>query len=150
MSYTLSPSLLNIGPVPSASGGYGDVYEGTFNRTKVCIKRVPMYIKDDQQKGAKVHCRSSHLPRSSSLTKPIPSQTFCQEAVTWKHLIHPNIVPLLGVTITPFQLISNWMSGGDLPEYLKKNSGANRLGLVGVPSVVFIPRSLQLPAIRRD
>lgn len=48
----------------------------------------------------------------------------------WKHLIHPNILPLLGITITPFQLISNWMPGGDLPEYLKKNPNANRLVLV--------------------
>jgi len=51
----------------------------------------------------------------------------------WKRLTHSNIVPLLGVTITPFQLISDWMSGGDLPEYLKKHSDVNRLDLVGGP-----------------
>ena len=39
----------------------------------------------------------------------------------WKHLTHPNIVPLLGVTVSPFQLISTWMSGGDLPGYIEKN-----------------------------
>ena len=40
----------------------------------------------------------------------------------WKHLRHPNVLPLLGVTMTPkFQLISNWMSGGDLPGYIEKN-----------------------------
>ena len=50
----------------------------------------------------------------------------------WKYLTHPNIVPLLGVTTTPFQLISNWMSGGDLPGYIKKNPDADRLKLVGV------------------
>ena len=49
----------------------------------------------------------------------------------WKRLTHPNILPLLGVTITPFQLVSNWMSGGDLPEYIKKYPDADRLGLVG-------------------
>ena len=53
---------------------------------------------------------------------------------------HPNVLPLLGVTVTPLQLVSNWMSGGDLPDYLRKNPGADRLGLVRVPSVVPIPR----------
>ena len=51
----------------------------------------------------------------------------------WKYLTHPNIVPLLGVSTTPFQLISNWMSGGDLPGYIEKNPDADRLKLVGVP-----------------
>lgn len=44
--------------------------------------------------------------------------------------MHPNIVPLLGSTITPFQLISDWMPGGDLLEYIKNNPDAYRLGLV--------------------
>ena len=51
----------------------------------------------------------------------------------WKYLTHPNIVPLLGVSTTPFQLISNWMSGGDLPGYIKENPDADRLKLVGAP-----------------
>jgi len=57
----------------------------------------------------------------------------------WKHLTHPNIVPLRGVTIDRFQLISDWMSCGDLPDYIGGNPNANRLRLVGVPPVVFIP-----------
>ena len=52
----------------------------------------------------------------------------------WKHLTHPNVLPLLGVTITPLQLISDLMPGGDLPRYVKNNPDANLLGLVGVPS----------------
>jgi len=51
----------------------------------------------------------------------------------WKYLADPNILPLLGVTITPFQLVSSWMAGGDLPEYIKKNPGAGRRGVVGIP-----------------
>ena len=83
------------------------------------------------------------LPPLSLSTITNEIQIFCQEAVVWKRLTHPNILPLLGVTITPFQLVSNWMSGGDLPDYLKKNSDADRLKLVGAPPVVSIPCSLQ-------
>jgi len=66
----------------------------------------------------------------------------------WKYLTHPNILPLLGVTLTPFQLISTWMPGGDLPEYIKKNPDVDRIGLVGALPVVFILRLLSLPDMR--
>ena len=56
----------------------------------------------------------------------------------WKHLTHPNVLPLLGVTIAPFQLISKWMPGGDLREYIEKHPDADRLELVGVHCVALI------------
>ncbi|KAF9644746.1 kinase-like protein [Thelephora ganbajun] len=96
-SYTISLHLLNISPDPFAHGSFGDVYHGTLDGTRICIKRL---------------------------------QAFCQEAVVRKRLAHPNIVPLLGITITPFHLISDWMSGGDLPEHIKNNSNADRIGLL--------------------
>ena len=66
----------------------------------------------------------------------------------WKHLTHPNILSLLGVTTTPkFQLVSNWMPGGDLPGYIKKNPNVDRLKLVGVPPIVITLCLLSLSAI---
>jgi len=67
----------------------------------------------------------------------------------WKHLTHPNIVPLLGVTTDPFQLISEWMPGGDLSSHIMRNPGVDLLGLVGVPPVVFIPRLPRSQVVRR-
>lgn len=58
-----------------------------------------------------------------------------QEAVMWKHAKHPNIVPFLGVTSDPFQLVSSWMSGGNLTDYIKKHPDADRLTLVCFPLV---------------
>ena len=55
-------------------------------------------------------------------------------AVVWKHLEHPNIVPLLGINTDPLQLVSYWMSGGDLTEYIMNHPDANRLSLVREPS----------------
>ena len=62
-------------------------------------------------------------------------QDFYEKAITWKRLKHPNIVPLLGINVTPSppQLISDWILGGNLTEYIKNNPGADRLGLVGDP-----------------
>ena len=57
-------------------------------------------------------------------------QTFRQVTVVWKHLTHPNIVPLLGVTIDPPQLISDRMPGGNLTEYIADHPDTDRIGLV--------------------
>lgn len=127
-SYTLFSSLLDVNHEPFASGGYGDVYGGTLNGSMVCIKRVRVYTEGGSQKATKVR-RQCSLP-SFIITDKI--QIFCKEAVVWKRLTHPNILPLLGTTITPLQLVSDWMPGGDLPSYLKKNPNADQVGLVGV------------------
>ena len=57
----------------------------------------------------------------------------------WKRLKHRNIVPLLGITSNPLQLISEWMPGGNLTEYIKKYPRADRLSLASIPAVVFDP-----------
>ena len=60
----------------------------------------------------------------------------------WKHLAHPNIVPLLGMTSTPLQLISKWMPNGDLTEYIEKHPNTDRLALVSVSLVSRMVRLL--------
>lgn len=55
---------------------------------------------------------------------------FCEEVVAWKHLDHRNIVPFLGATLDPPQLVSVWMPGEDLMEYVIAHPEKNRLGLV--------------------
>jgi serine/threonine protein kinase len=61
----------------------------------------------------------------------------------WKHLRHQNIVSLIGITSTPLQVVSEWMPGGDLTEYIKTHPDTDRLGLVGVlppvPNVMLTP-----------
>ena len=63
----------------------------------------------------------------------------------WRYLKHPNIAPFMGVTMSPPQLISKWLPGGNLLEYLVGHPIPDRLGLVGVPSVVAIPCLCLLP-----
>ena len=48
----------------------------------------------------------------------------------WKRLRHPNVVPFIGVTQDPMQFVSEWMPNGTLVDYIRKNPGANRIGLV--------------------
>ena len=56
---------------------------------------------------------------------------FCKEAVVWKCLDHPNVVPFWGVTFEPLQLVSEWMPGGQLRDYIRENRDTNLISLVG-------------------
>ena len=59
-------------------------------------------------------------------------QRFCREGVAWKHLRHPNILPLLGVSLNEhrFALISEWMENGNINEFIKEDHQMNRTKLV--------------------
>ena len=44
---------------------------------------------------------------------------------------YPNIVPFIGVTTDPLQIVWERMSNGTLTEFIEENPGTNRIGLVG-------------------
>ena len=50
---------------------------------------------------------------------------------------HKNIVSLLGIVVDTLQLISEWMPGGNLTDYVERRPDANKHDLVGVPLQVF-------------
>jgi hypothetical protein len=52
--------------------------------------------------------------------------------VEWKSLRHPNVLPLLGVTMTEIWpvMVSDWMVNGNINEFVKANVNADRLELV--------------------
>ena len=128
-SCTLSPGSL-LDTSPSSVPGY--TYKGTLDGSKVRIKRIRIVPKGDPQKVKGVRSRSD-VSLYWALTN---ARTFYQVVVVWNHLAHSNIVPLLGSTTDPLQLISDWMCGGHLTEYLTNHPDADRLSLVRVPSTV--------------
>jgi len=64
------------------------------------------------------------------------AQTFCKEVVTWKSLCHPNVLPLLGVTMGKklFVMVSEWMVNGNISEFTEAHRDVNRFELVGLYS----------------
>jgi len=56
--------------------------------------------------------------------------------VTWNALRHPNVLPLLGVTMgnSEFAMVSEWMTNGNINEFIKAHGDANRLELVRSPA----------------
>jgi len=64
-------------------------------------------------------------------------QKFCKEVVAWRTLQHPNVLSLIGVTMseTQFAMISDWMANGSINSFVKAHPDANQLELVGFPPV---------------
>lgn len=62
---------------------------------------------------------------------------FCREAVIWKRLSHPNLVPFLGVNKILFNLalVSEWMEHGTILRFVKNYPETNRLKLVCILSL---------------
>ena len=70
-------------------------------------------------------------------------QRFCREAVVWKNLRHPNVLPLLGVTVSErrFEMVSEWMEYGNINEFIEKDKRVNRTEPV-CRSSILTPQSL--------
>ena len=59
-------------------------------------------------------------------------QRFCKEAIRWKALNHPNVLPLLGVTVDTgqFVMVSEWMENGNIIEFIRSHQDIDRFELV--------------------
>ncbi|KIK68732.1 hypothetical protein GYMLUDRAFT_153912, partial [Collybiopsis luxurians FD-317 M1] len=102
---------------PVAGGGFADIWCGSLNKeSKVCIKVLRLVMEQDKEKRDKVR------------------KQFHNEALVWRQLHHPNILPLLGVNTQLFSpsfcLVSPWMENRDIITYLKQNPGHNLLSVL--------------------
>ncbi|KAF9777894.1 kinase-like domain-containing protein [Thelephora terrestris] len=111
-SYILQRELIHVGRV-RYYGGSADVSDGQYSGRAVAIKHLKV-IGDDRAGGA--------------------FKRLCREIISWKHLSHPNILPLLGasLSINPprFCILSEWMVNEDIMKYVSSNPEANRLQLL--------------------
>ncbi|KAJ7605510.1 hypothetical protein DFH06DRAFT_1487185 [Mycena polygramma] len=111
------PSSLFIGGVsrqeerPTFGGGYGDIYRASYGNKIVALK----------------HMRAVHFMRGTELRRI--RLKFCREALVWKDLHHPHILPFLGIDQESFPpslcMVSPWMEHGTVMNYLKEHGHAN-------------------------
>ncbi|KAK7041495.1 hypothetical protein VNI00_009363 [Paramarasmius palmivorus] len=99
-------NLNTMGNHPVAGGGFGDIWKGILGGDSgrvVCLKVVKMYIMSDVKRLLK---------------------DFLREAIVWRQLIHPNVLPCLGLYYLDNKqermcLVSPWMENGNLAHYLQ-------------------------------
>ncbi|TDL15512.1 kinase-like protein, partial [Rickenella mellea] len=100
---------------PVAGGGFADVWIGDFDSTPVALKALRIYKHSDQEKAFR---------------------EFSHEAIIWRLLRHPNILPFYGVFrgdehFDRLCLISPWMDAGNVVKYIAKNPDSDRFTLLG-------------------
>lgn len=116
---------------PLYHGGFTDVWKGRHRGQEVAAKVSRAYNASDLGEIRKVGhgwCPSLF----DILTTNCLSQRFCKEAMVWRALRHPNVLPLLGVTMAGRRLVmvSAWMVKDNIVEFVKANVEADRLKLV--------------------
>ncbi|KAJ7025741.1 kinase-like domain-containing protein [Mycena alexandri] len=94
------------------AGNYSDVWRGSIKRREVCIKIMRLFKTSDIE---------------------VLLNEFGREALLWRQLCHPNVLPFFGVYYLEKRLclISPWMGNGNIFEYLRKRPfNINRLSFV--------------------
>lgn len=107
---------------------FADVSKGEYSGSPVAVKRLRGVTAGSSRYLQLTTCQHTHSPTFT--------QRLCREVIGWRHLIHPNILPLLGVSLVAdsncFNILTDWMPNGNLIQYTKSNPMVNRLQLVSM------------------
>ena len=116
---------------PYISGGSADLKLGQHAGCTVAVKKMRVAMSDDFERVGRVRTIFSQSGGDVDTT----FQRFCKELVLWKFISHPNVLKLVGVldgiAEGDFVTVSEWMTHGNIIEYIRKNA-TNRLELVCV------------------
>ncbi|KAH0586829.1 hypothetical protein H2248_005676 [Termitomyces sp. 'cryptogamus'] len=109
-SIVLSSGVKDREEYPHSAGYFGDIYKAYHKGKPVCLKIVRLYHKSSQAQ----------------------FKAFWREAVIWAQLSHLNILPFYGIHFLSdprksFCLVSPWISGGNVLEFLAEEPNAHRL-----------------------
>ncbi|SJL08804.1 uncharacterized protein ARMOST_12174 [Armillaria ostoyae] len=120
---------------PVAGGGFADIWKGRLHDTQVCLKVLRIFCPEEQKEKV--------------------LRDFCQEALVWRQLRHPNVLPFLGVNEDLFAprycLISPWMVNGNIMSYLEAHPDHDRLtSLVQIAEGMKYLHSLNPPIVHAD
>ncbi|KAJ4490796.1 kinase-like domain-containing protein [Lentinula aciculospora] len=106
---------VSVGTHAVSGGGFADIWRGSSNNMDVCLKVLRIFTSDGDA--------------SQRVLKE-----FCEEALVWKQLDHPNVLPFIGVNEVLFYpsycFISPWMKNGNIMAYLDKHPEQDRLPLI--------------------
>ncbi|KZP02198.1 kinase-like protein, partial [Athelia psychrophila] len=90
---------ITISKKPVQGGSFGEVFKGEMAGCVIAVKVLRVY-------------------EDSEMSKLLKS--FSREAVIWRQLSHPNVLPFYGVFVNSWKLglVSPWMKNGDMSHFL--------------------------------
>ncbi|KAJ7138852.1 kinase-like domain-containing protein [Mycena filopes] len=94
-----------------AATAHGDIWKGVVGGQSVSVKVMRLFQEAD-------------------ITLVLKG--FSREAIIWRQLCHPNLLPFFGLCYRDMRLclVSPWMENGNIMEYLSKHPGVARLPLI--------------------
>ncbi|KAJ7920372.1 hypothetical protein B0H13DRAFT_2230772 [Mycena leptocephala] len=97
--FTLT-DLQTVGERQVAGGTFGDIWKGLVRHQIVSVKIVRLF---------------------NDIEVKLAVQNFGREAVIWRQLSHPNVLPFFGLYYLDHRLclVSPWMPSGNIMEFLK-------------------------------
>lgn len=122
----LPPSLFitaarRVSDEPEFMGGFADIFRGYVGSMPVALKRMRVHAVSARQRNG-IHAVRTLLGCSAPLRLCI-LQALCREALPWRQLKHPNILPFLGIdseTSSPWLcLVAPWVRHGNLNSYIQ-------------------------------
>jgi serine/threonine protein kinase len=115
---------------------FQDIWKGDSNGRVVGLKALRVFTEavNDSEKVLKVGISFFSFSIHNKLN---PQKSFSQEAVVWRQLRHPNVLPFYGISEDAFEvprlcLVSPWMNNGNIMSYLEAQPDHDRLTSVGV------------------
>jgi hypothetical protein len=123
-SYEVHGVTLDGGSI--SSGALSSIHCGSLAGQKVAVKSLRNHQEAAQDNITQVSCPA--YDHTGNLTS---FQMYRAEAVLWRHLHSPHIIPCLGVSdILPLSIVSVWMPGGTIIGWIQQHPHANRASLV--------------------
>ena len=125
------PLCYDKSQVSQCRGRYMDVWMGDYLGQWVATKvlRVCSMSEFDKIRRVGWLCITLSMPLVSW---PWPMQRFCKEVIRWKALTHPNMLPLLGVTMDRyhFVMVLEWMEDRNINKFIKSHEDISWFELV--------------------
>lgn len=106
-------------------GGFSNIYRGRYQGRNIALKRLRCFYSMTEPQVDELNKVSALPDGTASRFIQTPPQAFTREALVWRQLRHPNIVPFLGIDNGNFNgstcMVMPWLDSGNIRDHLERS-----------------------------